>query len=127
MFLLPTTRRGLVHCASIVDKSVFAPRYLGCTYRGVITSTPKVTFLQPTAAVNFSTTTARAMAAFERLIRFEDTAGKIVYGNLEKEMATKEIEGSVVEVLDGDVKSGFRKTGGKATVGKVSRGGFFFA
>lgn len=59
------------------------------------------------------------MSAFERLIRFEDKDGKTVYGNLEKEVPTKEIEGSSVEVLEGDVKSVFKKTGQKTTVGKV--------
>jgi transcription initiation factor TFIIH subunit 2 len=59
------------------------------------------------------------MAAFERLIRFENQEGKTIYGNLEKETSTRDIEGSSVEVLEGDVKGGFRKTGGKATVGKV--------
>lgn len=59
------------------------------------------------------------MSAFERLIRFEDKEGKTVYGNLEKEVPTREIEGSSVEVLSGDIKSGFKKTGEKATVRKV--------
>lgn len=59
------------------------------------------------------------MAAFERLIRFQADDGKIVYGNLEKEIPTRDIQGSQVEVLDGDVKSGFKKTGGKATVSKL--------
>lgn len=59
------------------------------------------------------------MSAFERLIRFEDKDGKTVYGNLEEEVPTREIEGSSVEVLSGDIKSGFKKTGEKATVGKV--------
>ncbi|EUC32630.1 hypothetical protein COCVIDRAFT_42161 [Bipolaris victoriae FI3] len=61
----------------------------------------------------------RTMAAFERLIRFEDAEGKTVYGNLEKEVPTREIQGSTVEVLEGDVKSGFKKTGSKATVSKL--------
>ncbi|EUC43285.1 hypothetical protein COCMIDRAFT_38763 [Bipolaris oryzae ATCC 44560] len=61
----------------------------------------------------------RTMAAFERLIRFEDAEGKTLYGNLEKEIPTKEIQGSSVEVLEGDVKSGFKKTGSKATVSKL--------
>lgn len=59
------------------------------------------------------------MAAFERLIRFEDAEGKTLYGNLEKEVPTKDIQGSTVEVLEGDVKSGFKKTGSKATVSKA--------
>lgn len=59
------------------------------------------------------------MAAFKRLIRFEDAEGKTVYGDLEKEVPTREIEGSTVEVLEGDVKSGFNKAGSKAKVAKV--------
>ena len=42
-----------------------------------------------------------------------------MYGDLGKETPTREIEGSTVEVLEGGVKEGFRKTGGKARVGKV--------
>jgi transcription initiation factor TFIIH subunit 2 len=44
--------------------------------------------------------------AFERLIRFEDENGEVVYGNLEKETPTKEIEGSIVEVIDGSIEKG---------------------
>jgi len=58
--------------------------------------------------------------AFERLIRFENEKGHVVYGNLEKEIPTKEIEGSVVEVIDGNIENGFSKTSQKATVKKVS-------
>jgi len=54
--------------------------------------------------------------AFERLIRFENEKGHVVYGNLEKEIPTKEIEGSVVEVIDGNIENGFSKT----SVKKVS-------
>jgi len=59
------------------------------------------------------------MATFDRLIRFQTADGQIKYGNLEKEVPTREIEGTEVEVLDGDVKSGFKKTGGKEKVGKL--------
>lgn len=59
------------------------------------------------------------MAAFERLIRFQSDDGKTVYGNLDKETPTREIEGSTVEVIEGDVRSGFKKTGGKAKVSKL--------
>ena len=59
------------------------------------------------------------MAAFERLIRFQDAEGKTVYGNLEEEVPTREIEGRSVEVVDGSVESGFKKTGDKAKVKKV--------
>ncbi len=59
------------------------------------------------------------MASFERLIRFRTSEGKTVYGNLEKETPTREIEGSRVEILTGDVKSGFQKTGTEAVVSKL--------
>jgi len=58
-------------------------------------------------------------AAFERLIRFETPGGEIKYGDLGKAVPTKEIEGREVEVLEGDIKAGFKKTGGKAKVGKL--------
>jgi transcription initiation factor TFIIH subunit 2 len=58
--------------------------------------------------------------AFERLIRFVDEKGEVVYGNLEEETPTKEIEGSVVKVIDGSIEKGFSKTNQKATVKKVS-------
>ncbi|KAF1944881.1 hypothetical protein EJ02DRAFT_501093 [Clathrospora elynae] len=70
------------------------------------------------AATNFNTS-SRTMAAFERLIRFENDEGKIVYGNLEKETPTREIEGSEVELLEGGVGKGFRKTVGRARVVKL--------
>jgi hypothetical protein len=57
---------------------------------------------------------------FKRLIRFENENGEVVYGNLEKETPTKEIEGSVVEVIDGSIEKGFSKTSQKATVKKAS-------
>ncbi|KAH7073495.1 hypothetical protein BKA63DRAFT_534000 [Paraphoma chrysanthemicola] len=59
------------------------------------------------------------MATFERLIRFQTADGKTVYGNLEKEVPTRDIEGSEVEVLEGDIKSGFKKSGSKTKVGKL--------
>lgn len=59
------------------------------------------------------------MAAFERLVRFETTDGSVKYGNLEKETPTREIEGSEVEVVEGDVQSGFRKGSGRVRIGKV--------
>jgi hypothetical protein len=42
-----------------------------------------------------------------------------MYGNLTKETPTLEIEGSEVEVLDGDIERGWTKMGDKATVSKV--------
>lgn len=57
--------------------------------------------------------------SFQRLIRFEADDGKTYYGNLTKETPTQEIQGSKVEVLDGDIETGFKKTGSEATVSKV--------
>jgi len=57
--------------------------------------------------------------AFERLIRFVADDGKTYYGNLTKETPTLEIEGSKVEVINGDIDSGFSKAGSEATVSKV--------
>lgn len=57
--------------------------------------------------------------SFERLIRFQADDGKTYYGNLTKEIPTREIEGSKVEILSGDVESGFKKTGTESTVSKV--------
>lgn len=66
-----------------------------------------------------SFSTSRIMASFERLIRFQSADGNVRYGNLEKEVPTREIEGSEVEVLHGDIKSGFKKSGEKTKVGKL--------
>lgn len=59
------------------------------------------------------------MAAFERLIRFEADDGKTYYGDLGKEVPTREIEGKTVSVLDGNIESGFKRTGAEAKVSKV--------
>ncbi|KAF2129124.1 hypothetical protein P153DRAFT_423497 [Dothidotthia symphoricarpi CBS 119687] len=58
-------------------------------------------------------------ATFDRLIRFEAEDGKTYYGDLVKEVPTREIEGSEVEVLEGDIASGFKKTGGQKKVAKL--------
>lgn len=60
------------------------------------------------------------MAPFERLVRFETDGGKESYGDLPLSVGTDAIIGSSVDVLDGDVKAGFKKTGSKATIKKVS-------
>ena len=56
---------------------------------------------------------------FERLIRFAAEDGETYYGNLEKEVPTLEIEKSEVEVLKGDIESGWEKTGERKKVDKV--------
>ena len=60
------------------------------------------------------------MAAFERLIRFQAEDGRTYFGDLGKETPTREMEGRKVAVLEGDIESGFKKTGSEATVSKVS-------
>ena len=57
--------------------------------------------------------------SFERLIRFETDDGNICYGNLTKEMPTREIVGQKVEVLEGSVQDGLSNNGDEATVAKV--------
>jgi transcription initiation factor TFIIH subunit 2 len=59
------------------------------------------------------------MASFSHLIRFQSDDGKTYYGDLTKEVPTREIEGSEVEVLEGDVARGFQKSGSKAKVEKL--------
>lgn len=59
-------------------------------------------------------------AAFERLVRFETDGGKETYGDLPLSVATDDIIGSSVATLDGDIRSGFKKTGSKATIRTVS-------
>ncbi|PVI08634.1 hypothetical protein DM02DRAFT_549062 [Periconia macrospinosa] len=61
----------------------------------------------------------RMAASFDRLIRFEADDGKVYYGDLGDEVPTREIEGRKVQVLDGDVKSGFKKSGGEVKVSKL--------
>jgi transcription initiation factor TFIIH subunit 2 len=59
------------------------------------------------------------MSAFSHLVRFEAEDGKTYYGDLAKETPTRDIEGTEVEVLEGDVKSGFSKKGSKAKVSRL--------
>lgn len=61
----------------------------------------------------------RTMSIFSHLIRFEADDGKTYYGDLTKETPTRDIEGKNVEVLEGDVKSGFTKKGSRAKVSKL--------
>lgn len=59
-------------------------------------------------------------APFERLVRFETDDGKETYGDLPLSVANDAIVGSSVEALDGDIRSGFKKTGSKSTIRKAS-------
>lgn len=60
-----------------------------------------------------------SIAPFERLVRFENDGGKETYGDLPLNVANDAIIGSSVEVLDGDIKTGFKKSGSKATIKKA--------
>lgn len=85
--------------------------------RTVLNRVPVNTSPFRSSARSFST--SRIMASFERLIRFQTADGNVKYGNLEKEVPTREIEGSEVEVLTGDIKSGFKNSGEKTKVVKL--------
>lgn len=56
---------------------------------------------------------------FERIIRFVDETSQMRYGNLEEEPATNQIEGSIVEILQGNLERGFFKTSEKQRIEKV--------
>ena len=55
----------------------------------------------------------------ERLIRFVSENRETYYGDLAKETPMLKIEGSIVAVLDGDIATGFHKTGAEVIVKKV--------
>jgi transcription initiation factor TFIIH subunit 2 len=57
--------------------------------------------------------------SFERLIRFVDESGTTRYGNLVREVSLKDIEKSEVQVVEGDLETGFTKSSKKTTVHKV--------
>ena len=57
--------------------------------------------------------------AFERLIRFQDDEGQERYGNLPVASAADSVVGTSVEVLNGDIRKGFTKSGTKSVVRKV--------
>ncbi|KAF2855282.1 hypothetical protein T440DRAFT_386166 [Plenodomus tracheiphilus IPT5] len=65
-------------------------------------------------------TTSISTPQFQRLIRFKTASGSIKYGDLGgAEVPTLEIAGKEVDVLDGDIKQGFKKSGEKAVVGEL--------
>ncbi|TVY87467.1 Uncharacterized protein LAWI1_G006943, partial [Lachnellula willkommii] len=57
--------------------------------------------------------------AFDRLVRFEDDEGKIHYGNVPYEFPSEGIDGAKIQILKGDISSGFSKGDGTATVKKL--------
>lgn len=48
--------------------------------------------------------------SFQRLVRFQNAQGSTVYGDLKQE-ATGDLTGTEVEVLEGDIQSGFKASG----------------
>lgn len=57
--------------------------------------------------------------SLDRLIRFLDEDGQEKYGNVEREIPTGELEGSVVQLLTGNIEIGFQKQNQQAKVAKV--------
>jgi hypothetical protein len=57
--------------------------------------------------------------AFRRLIRFVDTTGATLYGDLPGEYPREGVEGARVDVLHGDLFEGLSKSDKQATVKKV--------
>ncbi|KAF2878425.1 hypothetical protein BDV95DRAFT_557444 [Massariosphaeria phaeospora] len=97
----------------VLGKATFLYQLASNTRRPFASSLPRISIIltgKRRSCVNM---------AFERLIRFKTDDGKTLYGNLTKEVPTLEIEGTKVEVLDGDIESGFKKTGNEATVSKL--------
>jgi transcription initiation factor TFIIH subunit 2 len=56
--------------------------------------------------------------SFQRLVRFINAEGKTQYGDLKKE-ATGDLVGQEVEVLEGDLDSGFTSTGKTEKINEV--------
>lgn len=57
--------------------------------------------------------------SFHRLIRFLDEDGQEKYGDVKDETPVEYLEGSVVPLLTGNIKSGFHKSDQNARVAKV--------
>ena len=59
--------------------------------------------------------------SFKRLVRFVDEKGETLYGDLGDTVPSKDITGSKVSVLNGDLASGFKPAGKEATISKVRK------
>jgi hypothetical protein len=57
---------------------------------------------------------------FDRLIRFEDDGGNVHYGNIPQEFPSGGVLGTKVQVLKGDLSSGFSIGQEQATLKKVN-------
>lgn len=58
--------------------------------------------------------------AFTRLIRFVDEQDHISYGDLQSEWSETKTIGSEVQILDGNLQSGFTRTDRKAKIKTAS-------
>jgi hypothetical protein len=56
---------------------------------------------------------------FDRLIRFVDGDGHTVFGNLSEETPLSQIQGLTVQLVKGDLDTGFKRSDEWRTVGKV--------
>lgn len=56
---------------------------------------------------------------FERLIRFVDDGGYILFGNLEKALPSEQVIGQKVQVVAGSLEDGFNKIDQTAVVKKA--------
>ncbi|KAF7553480.1 hypothetical protein G7Z17_g3605 [Cylindrodendrum hubeiense] len=56
--------------------------------------------------------------SFDRLIRFIDKNGVERYGNVESELSASELNGKQVQLVSGNIESGFKVTDDKAEVAK---------
>ena len=57
--------------------------------------------------------------SFKWLVRYTNTSGETNYGDLKTEPGNGSLEGAEVEVLSGDLESGWSKTGKTDKIGKV--------
>jgi len=59
-----------------------------------------------------------AAMSFQRLVRFVNEQGRTLYGDLKSETPS-DLTGVEVEVLEGDIQSGFKSTGRKDKISKL--------
>ena len=64
---------------------------------------------------------------FKRLVRFEDAEGVVNYGDVGDNTGANGWEGADVEILEGDIDAGFKRTGRPARIKKVVESGVVVA
>jgi transcription initiation factor TFIIH subunit 2 len=60
--------------------------------------------------------------SFRRLVRYVNAEGKTKYGDLKKAPGPESLEGAEVDILDGDLVSGFKRTGKSDKIEKACHG-----